>query len=196
MSILWTYSAVALLDTAVKAPTPDGGTLGAHVDRVFIAPGPDYAKDCSLLAVRIGPVVPNYMVPPDVMGAPLCVMVNHLTLTVDYWDHCVPTFDETGQPPPDTAVNTWALDFYERADLLWQHIADATLDGCEMFSLLLTNLSPLLLSNGGLPLWLTQQAPWGDVSWCGGVTLGETEHHGPIGGMAGVSIPITVRLGA
>lgn len=127
----WLQSAEALLTTAGAAPVPDpqnpAGTvpLRTVVDRVFLAPGPQFAWDCSLLAVHIAEVGGVELMSAEVG----CVIVPEILLHLTYADDCVPPMDNRGRAPAAEAVAEWSAAFYDRAAALWQHVADAVRGG-------------------------------------------------------------------
>lgn len=170
----WTAAADALLTAATGAVVPvslnpDDGTvtLDEVVSRVFIAPGPDFARDCSLLAVSMGTIRGLPVASDTDLGPQFgCVLVPTVTLTLVFREDCVPTANAKGRPPAADRVERWAALHMERATILWQTIADAVLGGAL------------------------------DVGGCHDATLGDGTTVGPGGGMAGLDLPVTVRLQA
>lgn len=114
--------------------------LGAVVAREFVAPGPDFARDCSLLAVHVGSLQPVQLAGADAdLGMLGCVIVPAVQLVVTLALDCVPAPSDSGKPPPVAAVTAWSVDFYDKASALWQHLADVVtaggLEGCDDTSL-------------------------------------------------------------
>lgn len=170
----WLAAAQALITVADGAAVtnpedPEGPTvpLSTLVARSFIAPGPDFAHDCSLLAVHVEaldalPVASDADLGPQ-FG---CVLVPSILLHLTYADDCVPVPSNDGKPPTPEAVEAWSSAFLDRCVVLWQAVADAVLGG----SL--------------------------DVGGCHDASIGQATFTGPAGGMAAMVVPVRVRLQA
>lgn len=171
----WTEAADALLTVATGVMVPPAlppdhepaVALEDTVSRVFVAPGPEYATDCSLLAVHLDAIGAVPVASDADLGPQFgCVIVPAVTLVLRYRADCVPTPANDGTPPSASRVEDWATLTMERANLLWQGVADAVLGGAL------------------------------DVGGCHDASLGIAQGYGPSGGIAGLTIPVTVRLQA
>lgn len=169
----WTAAADALLTAAEGAQVPPAlppddtplVALSSTVDRTFVAPGPDYATDCALLAVHLDRILPLPVALDSDLGPQFgCIIVPTVRLVLRYRGKCVPVPGPGGKPPPAEDVEAWSTLSMERSMLLWQAIADAVLGGAL------------------------------DVGGCHDASMGEADAYGPSGGMAGITIPVTVRL--
>lgn len=169
----WTDAASALLAAAgaVEVPTETGGSapdtspLSATVARVFVAPGPRFAHDCSLLAVHAEVVRSLPLDSTTSLGMEFpCLTVPAITLVLTYAEDCVPGPANDGNPPAPDVVSAWSLQWYERVTLLWQGVMDAVMGGAL------------------------------DSAGCYDATVGDARMEGPLGLMAWVTIPVTVRL--
>lgn len=169
----WTEAAAALLTLAEGAQVPPAlppadepaVALSTTVDRTFVAPGPDYATDCSLLAVHLDRISPLPVASDFDLGPSFgCIIVPSVRLVLRYRGDCVPLVKSSGKAPTPEEVEAWSVLSMQRSMLLWQAVADGVLGGAL------------------------------DVGGCHDATLGEADPYGPSGGMAGLNIPVTVRL--
>lgn len=146
------YDVIAqrIFDTATGA--------GVDADRKFIAPGPDFAHDCRLIAV--------YLEAPDAVPlqrefAGSCASVPQIVFRVVFAADCVPAVDDNGNPPPADDVTAWSTAFLADVSLIHHALVIAGGDdqlGCD----------------------------------CSNVSIGRGQVRGPSGGMASVSIPVTI----
>lgn len=137
---------------------------GVDVERSYIAPGPDFARDCRAIVVHLDllPIVPL----PGSEFAGGCAFVAQPEWKVTFVADCVPAVDDQGRPPTAAAITAWSSAFL--ADVGAIHEA----------------LSALVAGETG--------APWaGD---CSSVQLGQGAPTGqsPYGGAATFSWPLSV----
>lgn len=101
-------------------------SAGVPVAREFVAPGPQFARDCRLIAVcMIRPAV----VPLQREYAGACAVVPQHTFQVVFAADCVPTQDDDGKPPPAADVTMWSLAFLRDAGLIYDAVLEAAVNG-------------------------------------------------------------------
>lgn len=156
----WVTAAQTLLDAAVDAGPP--------VAREFIAPGPRFAHDCSLIAVHVADAGTE---PPGglqlLSGDRGCVLVPYTVLMVTFVLDCVPSGEDVGgewQPPAAADVTAWSATYLSGAEAIWQAVMDAA-------------AGPL-------------------AEECLEATVGDVEFGGPLGGVAWSEIPVRVQWAA
>ena len=114
----WGQIAQELLDAATGA--------GVAVAREFIAPGPNFARDCRLIAVvMIRPSV----VPLQREYAGACAVVPQHTFQVVFGADCVPPVRDDGSPPPAADVTAWSKAFLDDAGKIHDALLDAATSG-------------------------------------------------------------------
>lgn len=123
-----------LLDAAVAS--------GVTVDRAIVAAGPDWAADCRMIAVHVGPVA---AVPPTGIlaagpGLGMCAWVPQVTVTVSFVDDCVPTGGDDGQPPSPSAITAHAVQYLADVETIWHALSEwvADQDDCDAYQILET----------------------------------------------------------
>jgi len=130
----WVDAATALITAAegTEVPALEGSgttTIGAIVSRSFLAPGPDFATDCSLLAVHVERISGLPVGSDSALGPDSCVLVPALRLVLTYAQDCAPAPTQKGKPPTPAEVEAWTVAWYEQTNALWQAVADAVLGG-------------------------------------------------------------------
>ncbi len=128
--VLTVAAATVITEPDDSAP---GVTLGDLVARQFIAPGPEFARDCSLLAVHVDSIEAVGLAAAETdLGMAGCVIVPAINLVVTLALDCVPTVSgNPPKPPPADDVTVWSLDFYDKATALWQALGDLAISGLE-----------------------------------------------------------------
>lgn len=125
----WDQVAQQLLDAAHAS--------GVTVDREFIAPGPNFARDCRLLAVAfLRPAV----VPVQREWAGSCAVVPQHVFQVVFAADCVPAQDDDGNPPTAAEVTAWSTAFLADCTRVFDALTDAATlgtiaGGCENVSI-------------------------------------------------------------
>lgn len=152
----WKAKAQALLSAAEAA------TLSSPVARSVIAPGPDFARDCRMLAVYLDQQNSVTATASPTSGLPGsgCAVIPTVRLTLAFVADCVPAPGDSGQPPAAAAVTAWTEAFLDDAEVIWNAVADAALDGT-----------------------------LGD---CDDVTIEAADTRGPLGQVAQFIIPVSV----
>lgn len=118
MVAVWGDLAQQLLDAAVDS--------GVTVDREFIAPGPNFARDCSLIAVVL--LRPS-VVPLRREWAGACAVAPQHDFQIVYVEDCVPVPDDSGAPPSPSAVSTWAKSYLDHCNAIHDAVLTAVYDG-------------------------------------------------------------------
>src|SRR5690606_903725 len=82
---------------------------GVDVERSYIAPGPDFARDCRAIVVHLDllPIVPL----PGSEFAGGCAFVAQPEWKVTFVADCVPAVDDQGRPPTAAAITAWSSAF-------------------------------------------------------------------------------------
>lgn len=153
---MWGHIAQELLDAAVGS--------GVEVERAIVAPGPQWARDCQMLAVHMERVPVVDPVPRGGRGPSLgmCAWVAHPHFVVTYVGDCVPISDDFGSaPPPANEITAWATEFLANGDRVWQALSELAEEGIAGFD-------------------------------CEAIRIGETLPAGPEGRIAQIQIPVAV----
>lgn len=93
-------------------------SAGVQVAREIVAPGPDFAHDCRLLAVHLGPVT---QLPLQRQFPGSCATVTQIELDVTFVADCVPV----GNPTPDQVqVTEWSDTWIRDVEMIHRAILD------------------------------------------------------------------------
>lgn len=119
----WDVLADKILTAATTDPDDPDLPL-VDVARALIAPGPDFARDCRMIAVHLEQ--PQTRPFPGDFGFAACASLTQLVFRVTFVADCVPGPDVDGNPPPPDEITLWSKEFLADANL----IADALADLC------------------------------------------------------------------
>lgn len=124
----------ALLTIAEGTPVTNPGAgdplvpLGTLVKRSLLAPGPDFARDCAMLAVYWDGITAEPVSQWEALGGP-CIVVPSVRIVLVYADDCVPAQTDGGSPPTPAAIEAYTVQWTDRVTALWQATVQAALDG-------------------------------------------------------------------
>lgn len=130
---------------------------GVDVERSYIAPGPDFARDCRAIVVHLGllPIVP---LPGSEFAGSMCATVRQPQWQVTFVADCVPSVDDQGRPPTAAAITAWSTAFLADVDAL-QRALEALAAG-DTDPRLADDCSSVQLGQGAP----TGQSPYGGVA--------------------------------
>lgn len=124
----WAEIAQQLLDAATGS--------GVDVSRSFIAPGPNFARDCRLIAVAL---LRPTVVPAGREWAGSCGIVPQHTFQVVFVADCIPVAKE-GTPPSADDLSAWSKTFLDDCDQIYDALTTAVTDdsiagGCHQITI-------------------------------------------------------------
>lgn len=98
---------------------------GVEVERAIVAAGPDFARDCRMLAVHVDRIETVPPLPRGPRGAPLgmCAWLPKATFVVTFSDDCVPGMDDDGAPPGPEEITAHAVCFHEDAARIYDAVS-------------------------------------------------------------------------
>lgn len=110
----WDYVATKLRDTAAEAVV---------VERAEVKPGPDFARDCRLIAVYLeqAQVVP---LGDSEFARAACAWATQPVYRVVFFADCLPGSDDDGNPPDPAAVTAWSAAFLADAQTIHDALAE------------------------------------------------------------------------
>jgi hypothetical protein len=117
---------VAVWDTIAQQLLDAATSTDVTVGREFVAPGPNFARDCSLIAVVL---LRPEVVPLQREFAGACAAVTQMAFEVVFVDDCVPTQADNGQPPSPAAVSAWSLAYLAKCAKIHAAVMTAASDG-------------------------------------------------------------------
>lgn len=114
----WSVIAQALLDAAKAA---------VSVDRALVAPGPDFGRDCRMLAVHLEQPQTR-PVAGDLGGR--CATAPVLVWRVTFVADCLPVFGgDDGSPPAPDAISSWSKTFLADCQKIQRALSRACTSG-------------------------------------------------------------------
>lgn len=117
---------VAVWDTIAEQLLDAATSTDVTVGREFVAPGPNFARDCSLIAVVL---LRPEVVPLQREWAGSCAAVGQMAFEVVFVDDCVPVQSDRGVPPTPADVSAWSLAYLAKCAKIHAAILTAATDG-------------------------------------------------------------------
>jgi hypothetical protein len=105
----------------------DAATLSAPLKRSVVAPGPDFARDCRMVAVVL--TRPQTVPLQREFAGGVCYAVPQLTFDVVFVADCVPVPGSDGSPPSPAAVTAWSVAFLGDVQSIYTALVTAALSG-------------------------------------------------------------------
>lgn len=144
-------AAADMLDAAVAAltATESGDRDDLLPARQLIAPGAEWAHDCEMLVVHVANLAANPdLQAPTAPGRPTCPVVPEAVIVATVLYECVPTSDQSGDPPAPDLITAAADRVLDGGMTLWRGIARARREGT-LFPSLEASCADVQFSEGG-----------------------------------------------